>query len=244
MRSQPRMAGLRAHRSRGLSVGGVRARRAAQLAGIAISVGGCAQRNLVSAPASSPGTGTWVAVWLAAALATVVMGVLVTYPAWERRGGARVAVTLLTLQAGAAVVGGSVLFGLAVRSWQLVDAPADAPLAQSLVRISRIDGDADFFALIVLLVVALSGLVALVTSLAARMAASDDATERWAAAIVLGLEIGGAGAACGALLLGVDGGAALVIAALHLPITAVAFATCLPRENPTPASSALSPSAA
>lgn len=196
---------------------------------LAATSGGCARRELVAAPASSPGAATWTAVWVAAALATAVVGVLLTYPAWERRTGARLAVTLLALQAGAAVVGGSVLLGLAVRSWQLVDTPDGAPLARSLVRISRIDGDTALVAMIVLLVVVLSALLALVTSLAAGMAASDDPTERWAAAVVLGLELGAAGAACGALLLGVDGGGALVVAALHLPVTAVAFATCLPR---------------
>lgn len=207
------------------------ATRVGAVVAVAVATGGCTRRDLVSAPASSPGAGTWVAVWLAAALATVVVGVLVTYPAWERRTGARFAVTLLSLQAGTAVVGGSVLLGLALRSWQLLDAPADAPLATSLVRISRVDGDADFFALMVLLVVALCGLLALVTSLAARMAATDHPTERWVAALVLGLEVGGAGAACVALLLGVDGGVALVVAAFQLPVSAVAFATCLPRTE-------------
>lgn len=209
-----------------------RSGRLVALAALAALTGGCARRGLVSGPSSPPGTATWVAVWAAAVLATIVVGVLLTRSAWPRPAGARLAVVVLTLQAGAAVVGGSVLLGLAVRSWQLVDRPPDAPLATSLVRISGIDGDGDLFALAVLVIAVLTALTALVTSLAARMAATDDATQRWGAAIVLGLQVGGAGAACAALLLGVDGGVALVAAALHLPVAAVAFATCLPREDP------------
>ena len=44
------------------------------------------------------------------------MGVLLTLPAWRVRSGARVAVAVLTAQAGAVAVAGTVLVAAAVRT--------------------------------------------------------------------------------------------------------------------------------
>jgi hypothetical protein len=223
--------------------GGVRWRRIASVGALvsgAALTGGCAERRLLSSPASAPGAGAWAAVWLAAALAVVVVGVLLARPAWEQRTGGRFAVTLLTVQAGASVVGGGVLTAMAVRSWQLIDVEAGTPPSTSLLRLSGIDGDTSFFALMVLLTAAMTALVALVLALGARMAATDDTAERWVASAILGLEVALAGAAVASLFLGFDG-LPITIAAFHLPVVAYAFATCMPRESPAPSADAASP---
>lgn len=207
-------------------------------------MGGCAERRLLSEPSSSRGAGTWAAVWVAAALAVVVLGVLLALPAWRERTGARFAVVLLTLQAGATVVGGTLLTGMAIRTWQLIDDPVGTAPRASLLRLSSIDGDTSFFALMVLLTVGITTFLTVVTALGARMAGTDDVGQRWVATAILGLEVALSGAACGALLLGVNG-LPITLAAFHLPIVAIAFAACLPREQPTaPAAPPLAPSPA
>jgi hypothetical protein len=198
---------------------------------VALLASGCAERRLLTAPASQPSAGTWVAVWTATALAAGVLGVLLTLPAWRRRTGARFAVALLTAQAGAAVVGGAVLFGMATRTWQLLDHPADAPAEAALLRLSRIDGDTGYFALMVLTTVAVTGLLTVVLATAARLAAADDATERWVAAAVLGLEVLVSAAGAVALVLDIDEVPLRLAATLHLPLAAAALVTCLPRSS-------------
>lgn len=205
----------------------------------AAALSGCAERELVTAPRSTPTTGTWVLVWTAGALAAVVIGALLTLPAWRQPGGARLAVALLTLQSGAVVVAGSVLAGGAVRCWQLVDRPDDAPPAVALLRLSHVEGDTGFFALMVLVVVVVSALVTTMLALAARLASSTDTLERSVACVVLGLELGVALVGTTLLLLGAHGWPYLG-AALALPLIAAAFATCWPtqaRRDPAPAPS-------
>ena len=71
--------------------------RALATAGLtALALSGCAERRLVAGPADRPTATTWATVWLAGALAALVVGVLLTLPAWRRRRGARTAVVVLT----------------------------------------------------------------------------------------------------------------------------------------------------
>ncbi|MGH9275907.1 MAG: hypothetical protein ACRDZU_14780, partial [Acidimicrobiales bacterium] len=179
---------------RGLAAGG--------LAAMALS--GCAERRLVTEPSSTPSTATWTIVWAAGIVAALVVGVLLTLPAWRVRSGARVAVAVLTAQVGAVVVAGTVLGAAAIRTWQLIDRPPDDP-ATALLRLSRVDGDTAFFALVVLLVVLAASLVATVTAVAARFAAGADPVERSIACAVLAIELGGAAYALVRLVLGAHG---------------------------------------
>lgn len=178
---------------------------AAALLVLAALTGGCAERHVVSEPSSPPGAGTWVAVWVAAGLAALVIGVLLTLPVWRSSGGARLAAAVLALQTGALVVATAVLIGYAIRSRQLLGRPADAEPEVSLLRISRIDGDEALLALMVVLTAVLGGLATTLTALAARFAASTDPVERSIACTVLALELGAAAYALLRLLLGARG---------------------------------------
>ncbi len=211
-----------------------RPRRPATRAIVATAVGltglsltGCAERGLVAGPSSTPSTLTWGAVWTGAALAAVVVGVLLTLPAWQTRTGARLAVTVLSVQTGAVVVTGSVLLAVAARTWQLLDRPVDAEPATALLRLSRIDGDTAFLALIVLLVAVLTALGAGLTALATRFAAGTDVLERSIACALLALELGVSGFAVVRLLTGAQGWA-YVAGAVAFPCLAIAFGACWP----------------
>lgn len=199
----------------------------ALVAAVALT-GGCAERQLVARPRATPGTTAWVAVWIAGSLAAVVVGVLLTLPAWRVRGGARVAVMVLTVQTGAAVVVGLVLAGVGVRSWQLVGRSVDAHPAVALVRLSRVDGDTALVAVMVLLIVVLSALVAILTATSAQLAAEPDSTGRLVACAVLAVELILQGYATVRLVGGAHGWPFLG-SALALPVVALAFVTCWPR---------------
>ena len=207
-----------------------RRRAGAGLALAALAVGGCSQRQLVTAPESPPSAATWAAVWVAAALAAVVIGVLLTLPLWRAGRGARLAVAVLAAHAGAVVVGSAVLIGAAIRSWQLIDRPVDADPEPALLRLSRVDGDTAFFALIVLVVVVVGTLTTLLLVLAAHFAASDDVVERGIACTVLALEILAAGYAMARLTQGADEWP-YVAAATQVPVTIAAFIACWPRDR-------------
>ena len=95
---------------------------------------------------------------MAAAAAALVLAALIVLPAW-RPGGFGFAAGLLALQAGGVAVGGAVIIGAAVRSEQLLDRPADAEQAASLLRLTGLDGgDVGFFRCIVVVTVVLGGL--------------------------------------------------------------------------------------
>lgn len=213
------------------------ASRALVLSAAALTVlGGCAERRLATRPTTPQGAGTWAVVWIAGAMAALVMGVLLTLPAWQRRTGARLAVAVLTAQAGAAAVVGTLLAGVALRSGQLAGTPADAAASIALVRLSRVDGDETFFDLMLLVLLIVVPLVVTLTALAARFAAGHADGERWAACALLALELGGSTYAVVRLALGADrlpylGGA------LAFPVIAAALASCWPRQpaSPTPA---------
>lgn len=189
---------------------------------------GCAERGLVARPSSPPGSGTWVAAWVAGVLAAAVGGVLLTLPAWRAKRGARLATALFTAQAGAAALVGSVLTAVAIRTWQLIGRPADAAPATDLLRLSRVDGDARYYALMVTAVAVVTVLVVALTSAAARLAASEDPFERTVACALLAIEIGGSGVAIVSLVLGANG-LPFLVPALAFPVLVASFIACWPR---------------
>lgn len=197
-----------------------------------VLAGGCAERRLVTRPEAAPTTGTWVAVWVAGALAAVVAGVLLTLPAWRERRGARLAVAVFTAQAGALAVAGTVLVGVAMRTGSLLERAPDAAASVSLVRLSAVDGDPDLFSLFVLLLVIGGAPLVMLVALCTRFAASDDTLEQSSAFALLVLEIGGAAYATVRLLLG-DRGLPYVVPAVLLPVLVAAAINAWPRHAPT-----------
>lgn len=188
---------------------------------------GCAERQLVTQPEVPPSTATWAAVAVAAILTAGVIGVLLTLPAWRRRSGARLAVAVLSTYTGAVVLGGATLVATAVRSWQLVDRPVEAAAEPALVRLSAVDGDTGFFALMVLVTAALTALVATLLALSARWAATDDRLGRILACLALALlVIVGLGAA-GMVAAGSSAWPYLTLA-LATPLLVAALLGCRP----------------
>ncbi len=188
---------------------------------------GCAERGLVAAPEHRQGASTWAAVWVAGLLAAALAGLALTLPAWRTRSGSRFATGVLTLQTGGVAVVGTLLVGLAVRSWQLIERPLDSPPAHALVRLSRVDGDTALFSLLTLTIVVLGVLLVVLLGVATRFAASDEPVERWVACAILGLEIGGA-VTLGVLMAFGHRGWPFLGGVVALPLLVAAFATCWP----------------
>lgn len=201
------------------------------LLGIVVLSGGCAERRIIARPQTPPSAPTWTAIWLAGVLAALVIGVLLTLPAWRRGGGARLAVAVLTLQTGGAAVTGTVLAAAAVRSWQLIGRSPDAQPAVALIRLSGIDGDTAFFAIMTVTVAVLTVLLVTLASMAAQLAAGSDPLERSIVSALLAIELGGSGYAIVRLVLGAHG-LPYLTSALAFPVLVVAFATCWPRQAP------------
>jgi hypothetical protein len=204
----------------------------ARRAGLAwlLLVGGCAERGVASGPTSSHGPGTWAAVAVAATAAALVWAVLLVAPA-GRRGGSGFAAGILAVQAGAAIVGGAVLTGTAVRSAQLVTQPAGAERATSLVQLSGLDGgDVDFFRLMAVLTVLLGGLLVVVLTLAAQYAAGVDPVRRTLACCVLAVE---ALISALAVVLGLLGHHSwpFAVTAAALPALVLAIVKCWPHRE-------------
>ena len=196
-----------------------------------LALGGCAERGVISEPTGSPSAATWVIVWLAGIVAALLIGVLLTLPVWQRQRGARLAVAVLTVQAGAAAVVGAVLTGVAVRSWQLVDAEQEE-LAVSLVRLSRVDGDAAFLLQMALLMGAVTLLATALSAACARLAARAEWPERTMASALLAVELGMAGYLTVRLAIG-DRGLPYLGGALALPVLVAALLACVPRRTRT-----------
>jgi hypothetical protein len=171
--------------------------------------------------------GARVAVVIATSIVAVVIGVLCTMPVWTRRRGPRLVPALLTAQAGGVLVVATLATAAAVRSWQLLDRPADAHIARTLLTVSRVDADGSAYALVVLTVLALGALSTALLLIAARYAASTDPTDRSIACVVLGLEIGLCGYGLAACIGGSRSAPALV-AVVNLPLAMAAMVACWP----------------
>lgn len=204
---------------------------AAGVATLAALAGGCAERELTAAPERAPSAWTWSVVWGAGVAVAVVTGVLATLPAWRRRGGARLAVAVLTAQTGGVAVAGVVLTAVAARSWQLADGPPDAAPAPALLRLSRVDGDAGFLAAVAVTLGVLTVMTVVLSAAITRLAGSADAIERSIASGILALELGGAGYLAVRLALGADG-LPYRCGVAALPVLFAALVTCWPRRTP------------
>ena len=209
--------------------------RAVASPGVCLLLTGCANRGVASGPSAPQGAGTWLLVWAAAGLAVAVVAALIMRVHVPASGGARIATTVLAFHAGAVLVGGALLIGLAVRSGPLANAKAAGTPASgtSLIRVSVTDGDPRFFTLMLGVVVLLSASLALALTMAARFAHDGHVIERTVACAVLGLE----------LVLATYGLALVfwghrewpyVVAALHVPVLTIAIATCWPRSSGPP----------
>lgn len=191
---------------------------------------GCAERGVVSGPSSSVGTGTWILVGVAASAAIAVLAALIVLPAW-RPGGCGFAAWFLGLQAGALVVGGALLLGVALRGATLVERADGAEQAASLIRLGGLDGrDASFHYLMAVLTVALGGLLLAVLVLAARFAADVDPVERTLTCCVLAVEALVSGIA---VVLGLLGHTSLPFAltAAALPALVLGIVKCWPHRE-------------
>jgi hypothetical protein len=172
-------------------------------------------------------TADWVAVVAASVLAAIPVGVLLTWPVWRHGSGRRLVPALLALHTGAVVVVGTIGIAAAVRSWQLVDRDQTEQAASVLLDVSPVDGDQALYALLVLLLVAVTGLLTVLLSQAARFAAGDDPGDRTIACAVLGLEIGVAGLGIAQLVAG-EASALTWLAIGHLPVLIGAMVACWP----------------
>ena len=206
--------------------------RRVALGAVLLLVGGCADRGLAAGPPPGTSAGTWAAVTVAAVAAAVVLAALIVLPAM-RPGGSVLGAWVLALQAGGVAVTSAIIIGAAIRSEQLLDHPPEAEQAASLLRLSTLDGrNSGFFALIVLVTLALGALVVALLTLAARFAADTDPVERAFAAGVLVLEIA-ASVVCGVVVgLGVRH-LGFVLPAAGLPVLVVGAIAAWPR-SPAP----------
>ena len=205
----------------------LRLNRAAAVAVAAVVVGGCADRGVASGPEQPPGTGTWLVVTLAAVAIAVVLAALIVLPV-RRPGGSPLASWVLALQGGGVVVAASILVGAAVRSGQLLSREPDAEQAASLLRLSVLDGgDGEFFDLVVVVTVLLSGLLVATLVLAAWCAADDDPMERSLVTGLLGAQVV-ASAGCAVLVAIGFRHAGFVLPALALPVLIAATAAAWP----------------
>ena len=171
--------------------------------------------------------GQLLVVCLAAVPLAAVVGVLLTWSVWTTgSAGSRFVAGLFALHAGAAVVGGTLATAAAIRSWQLVGEP-DEHAADALVDVSRVDGDASMYALLVLLLAAATGLIGLLLATATRLAASSHPIDRAIACGILGLELGASGLGLAWVASGSRAPLALLGVA-HLPVLMAAMVVCWP----------------
>jgi hypothetical protein len=197
---------------------------------VVLLASGCAERGLVSGPASPTPTSTWLAVGVAAIAAIGVLAALIVLPAW-RPGGSAFTAGFLALQAGAATVAGVVLLGAALRGAALVERADGAEQAASILQLGGLDGrDAGFFHLVGALTLVLGGLLVAVLVLAARFAADVDPVERTLTCCVLAVEALIAGVA---VVLGLLGHTSLpfALAAACLPALVLAIVKCWPHRE-------------
>jgi hypothetical protein len=212
------------------------ARRVAPVLLLAAAAG-CADRGLVSGPPSSPGAGTWLAVAVAAILASLVLTSLVLLPG-RRSVGSPLTRTVLAGQAGAGLVGVAVLFGAAVQSRRLVARPPEAEQAASLLRLTGLDGgDARFFTLMAATVAVVGILAVLVLVLAARCADDPDPTNRALAATVLVVQAGGGVVALVLVVLG-NRSLPFIVPAAALPLVVLSAISGWPRTSAPEATTA------
>jgi len=189
-------------------------------------------------------TSDWLVVAVAGSLASGVVGVVLTLPAWAPGHRSTLLVgRLLGLHAGLVAVGGAAMTAAAIRSWQLVDEEPAEQASATLIEVSGLDGDGRLYALIVLLVVATTACSVLMLTVAARFALSDDVLPRTLACAVLGLEIGLCGFGLAQVLAG-SRNAVAIGAVVNLPLVMAAMVACWPPHPDRPSRPRRAPIAA
>lgn len=168
-------------------------------------------------------------------LAAAAAGLLWCAPSIGGRAkGPRYVTLLLGLDAGAVLLTGIALAAAAGRSWMLVGDPADpAREAHAMLQVSRLDGDGDFFLLLIVVIGLLTMLATTVIGTAARSVAVASPGDRAVVMSVLGLQVLLGLGAVGHLLL-VAGGPLDVVLIAHLPLT-IAALVLYRRPRPTAA---------
>lgn len=170
----------------------------------------------------------------AAVLAAIVAGLLWAAPAVgvaTKRD--RFVALLLGLDTGAVLLTGIAIAAAAGRSWMLVTEPADpTPTRHAMLQVSRLDGDGDFFALLIVVIGLLTLLATVLVGTAARCVPSSNSSDRAVVRGVLWVEVVLGLYGIGHLLL--TGRAPLqIVLAAHLPLTVGAL-TLLQRHRDRP----------
>jgi hypothetical protein len=200
------------------------------VAALVVLTAGCAGDDLAARPEPPPSGATWITLWAAAAILLLVGGAVLTWPAWTRRSGSRLASIVLGIQAAALWFTTALGLVVTFRMYQLSGRPPEELPAESLLELGRL-GNRDFAWLLLASVLLFLVPVSVVVTVAARFAASPRVAERVAAAVVLALQVG----IWGALLLrsvmaGGDRGWSTWLAAVNLPLTFLGAWACWPRE--------------
>jgi histidinol phosphatase-like enzyme (inositol monophosphatase family) len=138
-----------------------------------------------------------------------------------RPAGSRLVALLLGVDTGIVLVGGIALAAAAGRSWQLLGDPANAG-AHPVIDVSRLDGDGNLYALLVVGIGLLTLLGATLLGTAARCVQGDQAGDHAVVTTVLWAEVAAAGYCVVRLLLGADSRPFLLVA-VHLPFSIAAL---------------------
>ena len=174
-------------------------------------------------------TGSWIVVSVAVLLVSAVLGVHLNRPAWSGGSARRLAPILFSLQCGLAALAGIVGVTAAFRSWQVLHEAQTG--TAPLIDVSRIDGDGDMYALLVLAMVAGTVIAVLVLGLAARFASGTDPVELIVACSVLAIEIFLGSLGLWQVLQGSRGVVALGLL-VQLPLAIAAMVSCWPPPEP------------
>lgn len=156
----------------------------------------------------------------AAVLAAVVVGVLWAAPGLGHAArGPKLVSLLLGVDTGAILVGGIALAAAAARSWMLIGEPTDpARTADAVLDVSRLDGDSDLFALLIVVIGLLTLLTVAVIGTATRSASGASVGDRAVVGTVLSVQVILGLFALGWLLFA-GGGPTVVVCAAHLPLS-------------------------
>jgi hypothetical protein len=158
----------------------------------------------------------------AIALLALAAGLILTrHTLVGRPQGSRLVALLLGIDTGIVLVGGIALTAAAGRSWQLLGDPVSAN-AHPLVDVSRLDGDGNLYALLVVMIGLLTLFGATLLGTAARSVAGTQPGDAAVVAAVLWVQVAAAGYCLVRVLLGADGRPFLLVS-LHLPLSIAAL---------------------
>lgn len=156
---------------------------------------------------------------VAAVLLAGVLGLAAALPLLTTpvRGGRAVGL-LLSLDTGAVLVAGLLLAGAAGRSWVLIGDPPTIARPDGVLQVSRLDGDGNFFALLIVVIGLLTLFGALVLGLSARAVQGTQPGDAALVQAVLWIQVLIGVSTLGRVLLGAGGQVDLLLTA-HLPLS-------------------------